>query len=352
MGGVMGWRLGVLLFLISSVGFACTTFLIPNSPNVVMGKSFDWDESHGMWMANKANVLKKGLGLKPTDNPPSWKSKYASFTVNHVGREFPLNGINEKGLTVEIMIGGDNDLPVDGRPSLNEVQWIQYQLDNFALVTEVLENAPKLRISRIRESVHYLICDATASCGVVEYDAKAKEPLIRVFPKDMVVNTLANSFYDESVRYLKRFVGFGGFEEIPKSMSSLDRFVRASSLAKGYRPGTDAVQHAVKVLDSVYAGHTQLNIVYEIALRNVTYRTRRNPRLRSVNATKFDSSCRAPVQVLNLHEGEGEMTASFEDYRYEANQELVDETLGGELPPKVLEMIGRYPDSLPCDERD
>ena len=63
---------------------------------------------------------------------------------------FPLGGMNEKGLVVEIMWLDSSEYPKpDGKPSVNELQWIQYQLDNFATVNDVLSAAAKIRVSKV-----------------------------------------------------------------------------------------------------------------------------------------------------------------------------------------------------------
>jgi choloylglycine hydrolase len=54
--------------------------------------------------------------------------------------------MNEAGLVVEIMWLKESEYPPpDEHPTVNELQWVQYQLDNFATVTEVAANAERLR---------------------------------------------------------------------------------------------------------------------------------------------------------------------------------------------------------------
>jgi hypothetical protein len=87
-------------------------------------------------------------------------------TFNQYGREFPAGGMNDAGLVVEIMWleSSEYERP-DARPTLNELQWIQYQLDRFATVDEVEAHAAELRVSRVNGKVHYLACDRGGHCA-------------------------------------------------------------------------------------------------------------------------------------------------------------------------------------------
>src|SRR6185436_5175860 len=77
----------------------------------------------------------------------SWVSKYGSITFNQYGKEFPTAGMNEKGLVVELMwLDGTHYPQKDQRPSVDVLQWIQYELDNSATVEQVIKTDATLRI--------------------------------------------------------------------------------------------------------------------------------------------------------------------------------------------------------------
>ena len=138
--------LALLAFILSQVSIthACTTFQMSSFEKKIMGKSYDWHLTHGMVIVNKRNIAKTALTFNPLETPASWVSKYGTVTFNQYGREFPLGGINEKGLAVEIMWLDETQYPEkDSRKSLNELQWIQYQLDNYSKVIEVVKDAEK-----------------------------------------------------------------------------------------------------------------------------------------------------------------------------------------------------------------
>jgi len=346
------WTLSIIVSLIFAPisTYACTTVLIPNSAEKFVAKSFDWGKGHGMLMVNKSHVSKKGVALRPGDKPPTWTSEFGSVTFNQIGREFPLSGINENGLAIEIMVGGNEDPPRDNRATLNELQWIQYQLDNYGTTKDVMDHAGDIRISRVQVMVHYLICDKTASCGVIEFvDGEMKKP----FGTEMKVNTLANNTYADSLKYLKNFVGFGGNRPMPTdSLESEDRFVRATMLAAKYNPAEAAgAEYGFGILDTVRTpNYTKWNVVYELATGKLHYRTSNNSKIRRVDTSTFKFSCKTDVEVLGIDDGQGDMTTKFVAYTRAANQKLVNTSLKGKLPDDKLQELGAYPETTKCTE--
>ena len=107
---------------------ACTTFMLSRGGEHVVGKSYDWFMGQGLVIVNKRGVAKQSLPAKPGDRAAQWVSRHASVTFNQYGREFPAGGMNDAGLVVEVMWLDSSEYErADRRPSLNELQWIQYQ---------------------------------------------------------------------------------------------------------------------------------------------------------------------------------------------------------------------------------
>jgi choloylglycine hydrolase len=149
--------------------FACTTFCLTDGTSVVFGRNYDWDFGDGLIMVNKRGVAKiAASGIRDAaETPARWESKYGSVTFNQYGREFPTGGMNEKGLVVELMWLDETVYPRrDSRPAVSVLEWIQYQLDRYASVQEVLAHAEEIRIAG-RVPLHYLVADrsgAAATC--------------------------------------------------------------------------------------------------------------------------------------------------------------------------------------------
>jgi choloylglycine hydrolase len=308
--------------------FLCTTFLLSHGGEVVVGKSYDWNMSQGFVIVNPKGVKKQALPMTP--NPARWLSKHASVTFNQYGRELPNGGMNDAGLVVEVMWLDSSVYPQpDARPTVTELQWIQYQLDNFATVKEMVDAAGEVRVQLIHGKVHYLACDKSADCAAFE-----------LLDGQMVVShpahALTNNTYAESVAFKGNHKGEG----------SLQRFARVNELkAKG-----DLTKAAFAALDDVSNSSSVWNIVYDPVHLKVAFRTVEDKRIKTFDFSKLDKSCAAPL--LDLHaDAAGDVTAKFHAYSEDDNRKLVAKSLQpiqGELPPGAVEMLVKYPSMLEC----
>jgi choloylglycine hydrolase len=139
-------------------------------PMHAVGKSYDWSLGHGAVVANPRGLAKRALVSARGERPAEWVGRYASVTFNQYGREFPNGGMNEAGLVVEIMwLASSRTPPRDGRPVVNELQFIQYLLDTSATVDDVLRAATAVRVVPVHAKVHYLACDRHGACAALEH---------------------------------------------------------------------------------------------------------------------------------------------------------------------------------------
>jgi choloylglycine hydrolase len=283
----------------------------------VFGKNYDWHFDDGLVLVNKRGMAK--TAAPTSDGPPArWTSRYGCVTFNQFGREFPNGGLNEAGLALELMWLDETLYPApDQRPALGALEWIQYQLDNYATVDEVVKNASRLRVTS-EGKVHFLTCDKGGSCATVEFlDGK---PVVHA-GASLPAPALANHTYDESLRFLK-----ANRSQALTGHGSLQRFARAASRAEafGSRGDRDPVGYAFATLDDVAQGdYTQWSIVYDLRAGRVHWRTRQNRAVRSVALSSFDLSCAAPVKVLDIQTGSGDVARRFADYTPDANRKLV-----------------------------
>jgi choloylglycine hydrolase len=334
---------------------ACSTFCLDatGGGGPVFGKNYDWDVPDGLVVVNKRNVTKRGLTI---DNPAHWTSKYGSVTFNQYGREMPCGGMNEAGLVIELMWLEETVYPpADSRPSLQNLQWIQYHLDCSATVADVIAGDADIRIAEDEQaSVHFLVADSSGACAAIEFIGGE----MTVHTGDsMPAPVLTNDTYRNSVTYLETHEGFGGAEPVPQSRRSLDRFVRAAAAVSEYEPdaGDSAVDFAFGVLASVGQGeHTQWSIVYHVAELRVSFRTQGNPGTRIIELRRLDFSCATPVRIIDINADiTGDVTELLEPYTFEANQALVDSAFAKTsfltgTPQSALNYLARFPDTTPC----
>lgn len=345
-----------LTLLWSNQAWVCSSFLIEKGNQAVMGKSYDWHFGHGLLVVNKRNMAKMSLVLHPSDRPAQWVSKYGSVTFNQYAVEFPNGGINEEGLAIEILWLNQAKFPgMDSRETVNESQWIQYQLDNYADTAEVLAHLDDIRISKIYANVHYLVCDKTRHCAVIEYlNGKA------VVSDN--ASAITNNTFDDSKTYRSQFAGFGGSKGLPQGTGSLDRFVRVSTFAlNAHKSIQNAKEIAWDALKSVREFNqvskygSYWNIVYDFDDMNLEYRHEVQGKTYELDINKLDFSCKLPRLIFDLEarkRGQS-MNQMLKKYTLKANQKIVAKSIGSiadHLPPGAQQVIEQLPSNYSCTE--
>jgi penicillin V acylase-like amidase (Ntn superfamily) len=304
-------------------------------------------------LVNRRNLAKAALTF---GNPMRWVARYGNVTFNLYGAEFPMGGMNEAGLVIETMWLEETEYPAaDSLPGLNDVQWIQYHLDTHETVAEVLESASSIGIYPDTSArIHYLIADATGACASVEFLGGR---MIVHTGDALPLRALTNTPYDASLDTLRRIEAtHPGF--VPDD-NSLGRFVVAARSVKRFEknPPDDAIDYAFRTLDNVrQAGHTQWTIVYDIAHRQIRFRTLENRAIRLIDLAKLDFSCSAPRLMHDLETKDaGDISGKFEPYSADRNLALVKRAFANtsflaHVGDDMLQLIARYPDTFPCRE--
>ena len=333
---------------------ACTTFCMKADSGAVFGQNYDWDFGSGLVVVNKRGATKTSFQQKPS---MTWTSRFGSVTFNQYGTEFPVGGMNERGLVVATMWLNETSYAApDARPGLNILQWIQYQLDTHASVEEVVADDARVRIAPYAPGIglHYLVADAAGDVAAIEV-LEGKTIVRR--GKDLPVPVLANSTYDDSVTFLKRHAGFGGTAATPPGIGSLARFTRAAQQVQSTPSGAAPQQAAMSILQDVSdPKRTQWSIVYSQKAGKIEWRTGGSSALRVVDFKALDFSCQSPRMVLEVHAGEGDVAAQLQPYTAEANLRLVTESFSktergnlNQSPPAVLKALSDYAGSVRCE---
>lgn len=326
----------------------CTTFRLQRGADVVVGKSYDWNDGGGLVIVNQRGVEKRALSVDPRETPAAWTSRYASVTFNQYGRELPNGGMNEAGLMVEVMwLNESRPEARDKRPTVNELQWIQLQLDRYASTAEVVAHVRDVRVAPVYAAVHWLVCDKGGACAAVE---TLDGVLVVTTGEALAAPVLTNDTYARSLSALRAHQALGE-APTPTGSDSLSRFVRAA--ARVTAAGTDLVKEALATLDSVrVAGGTQWNIVYEPARGRVHFRTSDAKAVKTVDLADLVTACGEPVPSLDIDSAAaGDAEARFTPTTRAVNQRRVTESFARLRRPgldRLAELVARYPDGNRC----
>ena len=140
------------------------------------------------------------------------------------------DGMNEKGLAAHALFLYDIEPPTGtGAPTITMAMWVQYVLDHFATVAEVLEHLDDVQLIAPPIRGQYM------GAHLALEDPSGDSAIIEPIDGELVVHhgteftVMANSpDYDQQLANRARYAPFGGELPPPGDITSLDRFVRAS----------------------------------------------------------------------------------------------------------------------------
>ncbi|HUT20099.1 MAG TPA: metallophosphoesterase [Anaerolineae bacterium] len=296
------------------VDHGCTSFCLDIDGQPVFGTNYDTVRSGtGLVFVNKRGVAKHGREHGTTGEVAHWISKYGSVTFNNTSYEHAWSGMNEAGLVISTMHLPATRMPSpDARPPLTMGQWQQYQLDNCSTVDEVIASDAQIRI-RAENEDHHLVCDKTGKCATIEF---IDGELVHHTGSTLPIKVLTNTEYASALAFLDR-----GHRRHLLDIS-LDRFALAAHMLDSYDPETSSspVAYAFDVLARVgNRRRTQWSIVYDLQGLRVYFRTRSNGRVRCLDLTALDFSCRTPVQMLDVNADlSGNVADDLQPYSHEA----------------------------------
>lgn len=337
--------------------FPCSTFVLQKGDRLLLGRNFDFFTGNGAIMLNPRGLAKMAL-VFPGENAAAWTAQYGSVTFNQVGREFPMGGMNEAGLVVEMMWHFTAAYPGrDGRPGVMELQWMQYLLDSGATVVDAVAVVERVRIMPMGSKLHFHLLDRLGDEAIVEFiDGKAQ--IYR--GKDLPVPALTNLTYAECLAARLGFQDFGGAKPLGTTINDPDRFM---ALAVAVRlPGREKklLERAWAILDEVHCdvaeSPTQWRFVYDPRNLEIHIRTLKNPELRTISMKDLSFDCASGAKVLDLDAGSGDLGKLFVAYTPAFNEALMRKTFAiykqngfqKDMPDFYLGVLAAYPDSLKC----
>ena len=336
------------LVTLASQAQACTVMCLKFEGRHIVARNHDWYFGDGLIFVNKRGIEKVAISF---DNPMRWTSKYGSVSFTQYGRELPMCGMNEAGVTVDLLWLGAAKYPKsDERPSCCTIQWVQHQLDTASSVADVVASLKKVRIAPIvpsAERVHFFITDKKGNSAVVEFlDGKAQA----FAGNDLEVSVLENQTYASSTRLLKSCQGFGGARPLA-DIAKRSRFVGAARQTLGFGDSSQTpIEFGFESLRTVAQDRfTKWSIVYDSQKNRIHFQTLASGKRKTVDLARLNFAPDSPVLMLDVNSDfEGLATAHFEKYSREKNVEMLRTNVSKtsfKIPDFLITLAAGYPET-------
>jgi penicillin V acylase-like amidase (Ntn superfamily) len=340
----------------------CTSFCLDNNGYAVFGTNYDHvkDRYDGLVFVNKRKVSKSFHPPDSSGQHVRWTAKYGSVSFNFIASQTSWTGMNEAGLVISSMrLEGSQSPKPDKRPWILVQYWLQYALDNFSTVEEVIESDSSLRIVGPGRVPHFLVSDKYAHCATIEFlDGK----MVAHSGKNLPVKALANTAYDRSISEWQKISRQKKNGEPGPAMgtSSRGRFVRAADRVSMFQP-TDtptAVGIAFDILDDVSVQPTSglatcWSIVFDTKNLSIHFKTIVHSEIRMIDFQKLDFSCQSPVKMIDINEKlSGDITDQLKDYSFKLHFDhalRACKKYGLAMEPEELMKEIRIIEEFPCE---
>jgi len=321
---------------------SCSTFMLSRDDCLIVGHNLDQEfYTPGMIHINRQGENKRSvssfeLSLTDVTTPIlEWTSKYGSVTFSLLGRGLPDGGMNEAGLVVNEMGLGESEFPFsDTLPTMLVHQWIQYQLDMFADVEEVIQNLANINVQPMGTftpaswaNYHAFISDSSGDYAIIEFLNKS---IIVHRGKTAPVPVLCNFPYERELKRLENYQSFWGKIRRWLNLEHDMRFVIAAETLEEYSLGVtqSPTDFCFELLSSLQFNYTkQWSIVYDVKNFRISFRTVGHPEIKFLDFSDLDFSAKADFKILpsiDLDLAGGDIYDNLIDYSIEADEAVIE----------------------------
>jgi len=319
-------------FIYSTSGKACSAFLLTGKNHNIIGFNENWKTMPGMIIVNKREVVKRNISWQDltTDqqqHTQQWSSKFGSVTFNLLGYDFPCYGVNEKGLfLVELYLEESSKVYNPKQPNMFWAQWIQYQLDNYKSVKEVVEHlndGPNIDWWPNAAGSHFFLIDAKGNFATI---ALLNGKYTVLTNKEMPMPLLCNNQYRQDLDIAKKFDFLGGSQkfDFDQSKNWGDRYTRAYYMLHNYKYDKKPVDYAWNILNSIHPGEWQS--VIDTKTMSLYFRSDLKKEIKTIDITKLNFAKNASVKYLDIHTDQtGVVNDDFCNLTITKNNEYVEQ---------------------------
>jgi len=211
----------------------CTRVLYETGTGTqIVGRNADWNDMSAqvaLWLFPRGLQRDGGVGADPV----KWTSKYGSVITGFYAN-VSADGMNEAGLVCNLLYQVEADYgdpKQTGRPTLSLGAWLQYVLDNFQTVAEVVKVMQPDPFTVISgnfgngrpASVHFSLSDPSGDSAIFEF---LEGKLVIHHSRDYKVMT-NSPIYEQQLAINTYWDLVGGKNMLPGTISAADRYVRA-----------------------------------------------------------------------------------------------------------------------------
>ncbi|WP_444886766.1 linear amide C-N hydrolase [Microbulbifer sp. JMSA008] len=232
--GLLGTALILFVGLSQSNASACTRiFYEAGDGSYITGRSMDWSDTTAamdFWLFPKGMQRNGGVGQQSI----TWTSKYGSVVIS-IYEAATSDGLNEAGLAGNLLYLAEAEYgnpQKRGKPTISVGAWLQYMLDNYATVEEVvtaIEADPFTVIGADLPdgkpaTAHISISDPSGDSAIFEYINGA----LQVHHGKQYKVMTNSPIYSQQLAINTYWSQIGGENFLPGTITAADRFVRAS----------------------------------------------------------------------------------------------------------------------------
>jgi choloylglycine hydrolase len=312
----------------------CSTFQIESGDTIIVGHNLDdYFKVPGMVIVNPRGIEKENLmwkdftkGKKKNVPRINWKSKYGSITYSIFGRDLIDGGLNEAGLYIGEMTLFETVYPADeGKPCFYHCMIMQYMLDNFSSVDEVVSSFSNFNIDG-GSRWHFFTADRLGNTAIIELiDGK---PVVYSGDK-LPYKVLCNTTYQSDLDSLKKYVGYGGERPLDiLDKEKTKRSVRATEVIRRYSENKPkpVVDYSFDLLSLLDLGNNKWQIVCDISNQRMYFRTFLNKNIKYVDLKSFDFSDKS-LKYIDVHiDQRNDVSSLFQPLTYKIDKKYVRKT--------------------------
>ncbi len=321
---------------------SCSTFLLKTGDSFLIGHNLDErtaEAQPGSIYINKPGEYKTGLsfkevftGKKPNKPSLTWTSIYGSVTFSSLGKNFIDGGYNEVGLYIQEMSLEGGALPEATEENcLFMTLWMQYVLDNFTSVAEVIESLSSITIDGW--PWHFFICDSNDNHTCIDFVGGQSH----IYSGEkMPYAVMTNYQYYEELKGLKPYQGFGGAQRVDLSdLGDLDpprntRFIHACHLIENASEKPD-IEEAFNILYAMDRtslrppGGRHWSYVIDVSSNKIYIETRTSTQRKFIDLGKINFADNSPSSLIDIHlDQKGDVTDCFEDVTVKSNRAALE----------------------------